>query len=338
MERRNVLCWGLGTCVLSAVLSLPLAAQSAPSAGYALENGDVNGDQERDLSDPVYLLSHLFLGGPIAVPLAYCDADVPVVQNGDSNHDGAIDLSDSVHLLGWLFVGGPEPADACILGNGEGAHENPHRCGNRVAPPHSQAHGKTLQEWLTIYWTWYFGTNADPAQSKVGRVQLMPLPAPDTVTGSFTPDDPGVITGAIDVTLPPGTPFVIPQFAWTRETYDPNLDPLIPDDPAIPDDSLLAAVSPNLSIDGCTVVNDENERRFYIPPTPIDPTIFYPEPTSYGSIGIIGFQGCGIVALPLSPGVHVMKIDLPWILRDPPPGISPFGVIYHNTWNITVQP
>jgi hypothetical protein len=127
---------------------------------------------------------------------------------------------------------------------------------------------------------------------------------------------------------------VLPQFAWTRERYDPALG--IPDDPAIPDDVLLAGVSPNMTLDGCTLVSDANERRFYVPPTPIDPPIVYPEPTSYGSIAIIGFQGCGIVGHPLPPGDHVIHLYEPYIIRDVP-GVASFGIIYDNTWNIHVS-
>ena len=45
---------------------MPVNAQAAP---VATENGDVNGDGGHDLSDAVYLLNWLFLGGPEPVPL-----------------------------------------------------------------------------------------------------------------------------------------------------------------------------------------------------------------------------------------------------------------------------
>ncbi len=45
--------------------------------GFALENGDTNGDLERDLSDAVYLLGHLFLGGPGPVELQPCATEPP---------------------------------------------------------------------------------------------------------------------------------------------------------------------------------------------------------------------------------------------------------------------
>ncbi len=156
MERRNVLCWGLGTCALSAVLSLPLAAQSAPSAGYALDNGDVNGDQERDLSDPVYLLGYLFSGSEEPVPLALCGSEANVTANGDSNGDGTIDVSDPILLLGWLFSGGPAPIAACGEGFGAGGNPNP-----RIIPPQASAFGTSYAELSALWWQWALAMPVD---------------------------------------------------------------------------------------------------------------------------------------------------------------------------------
>lgn len=240
-------------------------------------------------------------------------------------------MTDSVGLLSWIFRGGKAPVDACKTEDGGGSLA----CRSLVAPPNAKAFGKSLREWLDTYWRWYFSTNADPAQNQVGRVQLLPIPVPEVVGGSFTPDDPLVLKGHLEITLPPGTPFVIPQFAWTRERYDPSLG--IPDDPPIPDDIILAGVSPNLKIDGCPIVSDANELRYYIPTHLMDPIVVYPQPSSYGSIAMIAWQGDGIVAHPLSPGVHVMTLYEPYIISGVP-GIADFGVIYDNTWTITVNP
>ncbi len=86
------------------------------NVGFALDNGDMNGDLVRDLSDGVYLLSHLYRGGPGPVPLAFCGSEVTPVANGDTNADSSIDLSDAVHLMRWLFVGSQGPAGACGRG------------------------------------------------------------------------------------------------------------------------------------------------------------------------------------------------------------------------------
>ncbi len=89
--------------------------------GFAFESGDTNGDSNRDLSDGLYLLDHLFVGGPAPVPYA-CGTDIPSRDNGDVNGDSVLDLSDGVYLLGWLFLGGPEPVEIdCLWGEGSGA-------------------------------------------------------------------------------------------------------------------------------------------------------------------------------------------------------------------------
>jgi hypothetical protein len=60
--------------------------------------GDDNQDGAVDISDPLYSLSHLFLGGP-----RLC------LEAMDTNDDGQLDLSDPVYNLSALFMGGPLP-------------------------------------------------------------------------------------------------------------------------------------------------------------------------------------------------------------------------------------
>ena len=63
--------------------------------------GDANGDGEINVSDVVYLINYLFIGGPPPQPL----------QAGDVNCDGTINVSDVVYLINYLFIGGPSPGD-----------------------------------------------------------------------------------------------------------------------------------------------------------------------------------------------------------------------------------
>lgn len=63
--------------------------------------GDCNGDGEvkGQVTDAVFLLNYLFLGGEAPPCQAACDP----------NGDGVVDLSDAVYLLAFNFLGGPPP-------------------------------------------------------------------------------------------------------------------------------------------------------------------------------------------------------------------------------------
>ena len=233
-----------------------------------------------------------------------------------------------VLLVALLSLAGTELAGADLAAN--------RLKSSQIAPPNSLAYGKTLTEWLTLYWRWNF-TGADPAQSTVGPVQFLPLPAGEFISGSFTPTDPGLLRGSLELTLKPGTPFVLPLFAWSAERYDGY--PGEPDD--VPIDSAVALGSghPTLTIDGKVVITDANKAAYFVPVTEFDPIALYPVPTDYGAVGAASFQGVGIVGTPLLPGIHVIHLHEPLILN---PGDYPglpdgIGVIFDNTWTITVK-
>lgn len=126
-----------------------LAVELGSRPGFALENGDTNGDLDRDLSDGIYLFSNLFLDGPAPVPLALCGTTAPAIQNGDSNGDGVIDISDPLHLLNWLFSDGPEPASACVLGD------------PRVIPIVADAFETSYAELAAAWWEWTWSVSSD---------------------------------------------------------------------------------------------------------------------------------------------------------------------------------
>ncbi|MEM7234415.1 MAG: dockerin type I repeat-containing protein, partial [Planctomycetota bacterium] len=68
--------------------------------------GDANGDRRLDLSDGVFVLGHLFLGG--TEPSCRKAADV--------NDDANVDISDALYVLNFLFLGGapvPPPSPEC---------------------------------------------------------------------------------------------------------------------------------------------------------------------------------------------------------------------------------
>ncbi len=149
-----------------------------------------------------------------------------------------------------------------------------------------------------------------------------------------------VLIGEAAVTLPPGTSFVLTEIAWTCERYEGY--PEVVDDSSVSDATFLAAIHPILTIDGQTVINDANKAGFYITSTEFDPSIIYPQPSSYGSVATVSFQGVTIVSPPLPVGQHVVTLHAPFIVypedytcANYPDG---FGVVYEQTWNITGSP
>ena len=78
---------------------------------FQAQSGDVNQDHFHDISDPMSILSELFLGGGMICPAA-----------ADVNGDESVDLSDAVYMLNYLFIGGPGlPEEAVDCTSGEAA-------------------------------------------------------------------------------------------------------------------------------------------------------------------------------------------------------------------------
>jgi hypothetical protein len=71
---------------------------------FDLENyGDANGDGQINISDVVFLINYLFIGGPAPLPLSA----------GDTNGDCMVDIADVVYLINYLFSGGTAPKSGC---------------------------------------------------------------------------------------------------------------------------------------------------------------------------------------------------------------------------------
>ncbi|MGQ9591559.1 MAG: hypothetical protein ACUVYA_14845 [Planctomycetota bacterium] len=70
----------------------------APAPKGDFIRGDTNDDAKVDISDGIFLLNHLFLGGERWV----CE------EGADVNDDGRADLSDAIYAFNFLFLGGPE--------------------------------------------------------------------------------------------------------------------------------------------------------------------------------------------------------------------------------------
>jgi sugar lactone lactonase YvrE len=61
--------------------------------------GNANGDGQVDVGDAVYLIAHVFKGGPAPDPS----------EAGDANGDGQVNVGDAVYTISYVFKGGPAP-------------------------------------------------------------------------------------------------------------------------------------------------------------------------------------------------------------------------------------
>ncbi len=206
-----------------------------------------------------------------------------------------------------------------------------------IVPAKSRAFGKGLTRWSETYWRW-FSAGANPAQSQVNGVQMLPVPSFENMGGQGTWQDPRRLRGTLEINLAPGTPFALGTYSWIREAYyDGYVDPYL-DDVAV-----LDVVHPILKIDGKTVLSDKNKAKYYVPTTEFDPTVLYDEPTEYGAIEAVSFQGIVVLGMPLSPGIHTIHLHQSiFIPYEEDEGFyslfgpDGYGVIYDLTWIVTV--
>ena len=68
--------------------------------------GDANNDMTVNVSDAVYIINYVFVGGSAPDPLFV----------GDANCDGSVNVSDGVYIINYVFIGGNQPCDL----NGDG--------------------------------------------------------------------------------------------------------------------------------------------------------------------------------------------------------------------------
>jgi len=64
--------------------------------------GDANFDLAVNVSDAVYIINYVFVGGGEPQPVLAC---------GDANTDGAVNVSDAVYIINYVFVGGGAPGN-----------------------------------------------------------------------------------------------------------------------------------------------------------------------------------------------------------------------------------
>jgi glucose/arabinose dehydrogenase len=68
-------------------------------SGY--DCGDANDDGSVNVSDAVWIINYVFIGGDPPDPLA----------SGDANCDGSVNVSDAVWIINYIFIGGNAPCD-----------------------------------------------------------------------------------------------------------------------------------------------------------------------------------------------------------------------------------
>ncbi|MBI4602295.1 MAG: hypothetical protein HY721_10075, partial [Planctomycetes bacterium] len=88
-----------------AALALATLLATSPASGpRALERpfvrGDASADGQVNITDPIFVLGYLFLGG--AAPSC--------LDAADTDDNGQLQVTDAVRVLSYLFLGGPEPA------------------------------------------------------------------------------------------------------------------------------------------------------------------------------------------------------------------------------------
>ncbi len=207
---------------------------------------------------------------------------------------------------------------------------------NATTNPNSNAYGQSFPEWLRDYWAWNYGGVGPQVQPN--NVFFLPVPVPAQDAWNVGQDGRLIGTAEMSLAVKPGMKIVLGVLAWIGETYDPTLDPPVPDDD--PSYFTFADFSmPNgqaiIELDGVTLVDDSNLAKFYYDPIRFKAPLMYAQPTSYGSIGAIWVQGIGIVLQPLTPGQHTLTL-YSW---DAWKGLNgPNGTGWFNTWHITVAP
>ena len=92
------------TARMKAVLAAPCLVAALLAAGPAAAQGvfvrgDCDDNVQLNITDPIFLLTYLFLGGTEPICLDACDSD-------DS---GQLDITDPIYVLNYLFLGTSEP-------------------------------------------------------------------------------------------------------------------------------------------------------------------------------------------------------------------------------------
>lgn len=144
-----------------------------------------------------------------------------------------------------------------------------------IARPHSNAFGKSLDEWMETYLRWW-GDGADPA-AKIRNVAFLPIyPGP-----------------VFDVEVKSGTALVLPVVTYLG----------FPEDDPLPNDWFgdRDHVFGDVYLDGEPIV--EPNEAYYVGPTYLDPYVVL-----FDIYEIAFYQAIVCVIKPLPPGEHVIVL------------------------------
>jgi hypothetical protein len=67
--------------------------------GTQFVRGNANADAQINITDGIYVLNYLFLGGPAP----------PCAESANANGDAVLNITDGIYILNFLFLGGPQP-------------------------------------------------------------------------------------------------------------------------------------------------------------------------------------------------------------------------------------
>jgi hypothetical protein len=102
--------WGEAASWRPSAFELGSPGIDESSGGGLQVPGDTNQDAALNLSDPVALLRHLFVGDWERLPCGDGTAGDPAnIALLDADGQGSLQLTDAVHTLNFLFLGGPPP-------------------------------------------------------------------------------------------------------------------------------------------------------------------------------------------------------------------------------------
>jgi len=82
----------------------PCLGDPTNTCGPVCTPGDVNANGSITSADIIYLVNHVFKGGP---------APLPVPESGDVNCSGTLTSADIIYLVNHVFKGGPAPCASC---------------------------------------------------------------------------------------------------------------------------------------------------------------------------------------------------------------------------------